>query len=68
MAKRRKRAAIRNPLYNHPLLGKGGEHRKHGKALRRRAKQRLHKEWGDPMASRVIGSHHSPPLHVCAVG
>ncbi|MDH3712773.1 MAG: hypothetical protein OET44_02870 [Gammaproteobacteria bacterium] len=59
MAKRKKRVAIRNPLYNHPLLGKGGAHRKSGKALRRRNKLALCKEWCDPMASGVMGSHYS---------
>ena len=41
MTKRKKRAAIRNPFYQHPLLGKGGVHRKTGKALRRRDKLAL---------------------------
>ena len=58
MAKRKKRAALRNPLYQHPLLGKGGVHRKTRKALRRKDKQALRKEWCDPMTSRVMGSQH----------
>ena len=59
MTKRKKRAAVRNPLYQHPLLGKGGVHSKTRKALRRRDKLALRKEWCDPMASSVMGSHHS---------
>jgi hypothetical protein len=61
MAKRNKRAAIRNPLHKHPLLGKGSVHRKSGKTLRRRDKLALRKEWCDPMASGAMGSHHSLP-------
>jgi hypothetical protein len=62
MAKRKKRAAIRNLLHDHPLLGKGGAHRKSGKALRRREKLVLRKEWRDPMAYGAMGSHHSLPV------
>lgn len=35
----------RNPLHNHPLLFKGGEHRKSNKAVRRREKIKILKEW-----------------------
>lgn len=35
----------RNPLHNHPLLSKGGVHRKTNKALRRTEKVRVKKEW-----------------------
>lgn len=62
MAKRKKRVAVRNPLHNHPLLGKGGAHRKSGKALRRQHKLALRKEWGDPMVSGTMGSPHSLPM------
>ena len=61
MAKRTRRAAPRNLLYRHPLLGKGAAHRKTRKSLRRKDKQALHKEWCDPMALDVMGSHHSLP-------
>ena len=64
MGKRNKRVAVRNPLYNHPLLGKGGDHRKTGKALRRRDRQALRREWRDPMVSGTLGSRHFLP--VCA--
>lgn len=35
----------RNPLHNHPLLTKGGTHTKTGKALRRKEKVLMKKEW-----------------------
>lgn len=35
----------RNPLHNHPLLFKGGMHKKSNKALRRIEKVKVKKEW-----------------------
>jgi len=35
MRKNKKKAVIRNPLYNHPLMKKGAVHGKSGKAARR---------------------------------
>lgn len=36
---------MRNPFYNHPLMGKGAVHEKPLKARRKVAKQKLVKEW-----------------------
>jgi len=35
----------RNPLHNHPLLGKGGTHNKSNKAKRRKETMAIKKEW-----------------------
>lgn len=35
----------RNPLHNHPLLFKGGVHRKTNKSKRRLEKVKMKKEW-----------------------
>ena len=35
----------RNPLHNHPLLLKGGVHRKTNKAIRQKEKANMKKEW-----------------------
>ena len=35
----------RNPLHKHPLLRKGGTHKKTNKALRRKEKIVIKKEW-----------------------
>jgi len=35
----------RNPLHDHPLLSKGGEHRKTNKSKRRLDKVKMKKEW-----------------------
>lgn len=35
----------RNPLHNHPLLLKGGVHRKTNKSIRRIGKVKMKKEW-----------------------
>ena len=35
----------RNPLHNHPLLFKGGVHRKTNKSKRRLDKVKMKKEW-----------------------
>jgi hypothetical protein len=35
----------RNPMHNHPLLSKGGVHRKTNKSKRRVAKLAIKKEW-----------------------
>ena len=35
----------RNPLHNHPLLTKGGRHTKTNKAVRRKEKIAIKKEW-----------------------
>lgn len=39
---------LRNPLHGHPLLGKGGLHKKTHKAKRRNDKQALRKAWFFP--------------------
>jgi hypothetical protein len=36
---------MRNPLHNHPLLSKGGVHKKTNKAIRRKEKIAVKKEW-----------------------
>lgn len=36
---------VRNPLHNHPLLRKGGIHKKTNKALRRKERVDTNKEW-----------------------
>ncbi len=36
---------MRNPLHNHPLLRKGGTHKKTNAALRQKEKTALKKEW-----------------------
>jgi|GEM_PF-2653917 len=35
----------RTPLHNHPLLSKGGKHAKTNKAIRRKEKIAIKKEW-----------------------
>ncbi len=35
----------RNPLHNHPLLSKGGAHRKIYKSMRLKENAKLKKEW-----------------------
>ncbi len=35
----------RNPMHDHPLLSKGGEHRKTFKSKRRLVKVKIKKEW-----------------------
>lgn len=54
----------RNPLFNHPLMTKGGAHEKTKKAQRRQARQQLRKEWGVLMAllASAIRRHHSVTL------
>ena len=43
-----KHSRPRNRLHDHPLLTKGGVHQKSHKALRKQAKQTLHKRsWSD---------------------
>jgi hypothetical protein len=41
---------MRNLLHNHPLLRKGGEHRKSNKALRQQTRQALRRGWRSLMA------------------
>jgi hypothetical protein len=36
---------MRNPLHDHPMLGKGGVHKKTNKAIRRKEKIAVKKEW-----------------------
>lgn len=36
---------MRNPLHNHPLLRKGGVHRKTNKSMRSKDKVNMKKEW-----------------------
>ena len=36
---------IRNPLFNHPLMKKGGVHNKSNKSKRQVNKNKLRKEW-----------------------
>lgn len=45
MKTKKQKLVARNPLHNHPLLGKGGLHEKSKKAIRRTEKQQLKKEW-----------------------
>lgn len=42
-----KKVKKRNPLHDHPLLRKGGVHRKTNKAVRKHDKQSIKKEWSD---------------------
>ena len=51
---RLKRGRQRNPLHDHPLLKKGGVHQKTRKAMRKRDKQAIKREWADPVSSAVI--------------
>lgn len=44
---------MRNPLHNHPLLKKGGEHRKSNKTLRQQARQALRRGWRSLMAVKM---------------
>ena len=39
------RLRLRNPLHNHPLLKKGGVHKKSTKAIRQADKVKIKKEW-----------------------
>ena len=45
---KRRSNKIRNPLHGHPLLRKGGVHKKSQKAKRRQEKQALRKAWRSP--------------------
>jgi hypothetical protein len=65
MSKPRVRNRPRNPLYNHPLLHKGGVHRKTQKAQRQQAKQQLKRNpWDERMAliNSVMRSFHIGPV------
>ena len=42
---KKKKLSRRNPLHNHPLLFKGGVHRKTYKSIRRDNNVKLKKEW-----------------------
>lgn len=44
----------RNPLYDAPLLRKGGVHDKTNKAKRRKEKMGLRREWAAPSATRWV--------------
>ena len=55
-----KQARNRNPLHNHPLLKKGGVHKKTNKAVRKHNKQSIKKEWAEPIVlQNIIRSAHS---------
>jgi hypothetical protein len=56
-----KNARMRNPLHNHPLLRKGGEHRKTNKVLRQQTRQSLRRGWHSLMTvwMTVIRKCHS---------
>ena len=43
MKKNQEKRRARNPFYNHPLMTKGGIHRKSNKALRKSERQKLNK-------------------------
>lgn len=45
---------VRNPLHNHPLLQKGGMHKKTNKALRRKNKVNMNKEWLTQNIVRIL--------------
>ena len=41
----KRKLSRRNPLHNHPLLFKGGVHRRTYKSIRRKENVKLKKEW-----------------------
>lgn len=47
-------ATKRNPLHDHPLMKKGGVHKKTNKAMRKHSKQSMTKEWADLIISKKV--------------
>jgi hypothetical protein len=45
MKSKQKQNRARNILHDHPMLRKGGVHQKSNKALRRKDRQKLKKDW-----------------------
>lgn len=50
---------LRNPLYDHPLMRKGGVHEKTNKTKRKGEKQKLRKAWCSLMALLSVVSKNT---------